>query len=342
MTDCFITDQNELLSQSKFEALKARVGMIVFLNLKIKNHRFEGYNFRLFHFHDCVFEECDFSEQPFSEAAFKNSRFINCKFCDTSFNDYKLNKSEFIECNFSRTKFTGDAQHSTFEKCNFSDCHFVSVNFDSSSFLQSNMSGAKFRWCSLKDTKWDGVKISPKTVFEYCTFNPRNSTSFHDVFNDKSDRVVFKFPYYFWNWNRLSKLGRLPALEFSWALFTICLFILSTLIFLNESKFISQGITYPIPIPKQLMWLTMGSFLTSLGTFCYRFGCPDRIQNFTESEWVEDHGHPRIFYREFCVKKTFWLWISSVLLALGLCILGYLMCNRIVHVLEYLLWSLIK
>ncbi len=307
----------------------------------IENQNFDGFDFSRVNFAGCNFENCNFSK---------------AKFSNTQTTSGSNNGSTFIKCDFSGLHLTGNQlimQWTTFKECIFENNHFINTHmqnsnffgciwshsklegahFEKSSFLGSDFSDTKFRFCSFLDTMWQDVQIGTKTSFEYCVFSPKNATREHDVLNDKSETVAIKSPYKYWNWKLISKIGRVPALEFSWTLFGIGLFILSGLIFLNDSQFV-QTINYPIQIPWQLQLFTLGAFLTSIGTFCFRAGCPDRIQNFTENEWVEGHGHPRIFYREYCVKNIGWLYATTIFLSLGLAILGWLIVQRMYYVLS--------
>lgn len=313
--------------------------------LHFSDYNFDGYNFSRTSFSSCTFERCDFSKAKFTQTKAatnkESSKFIECVFSNLNIegNQFTFNHATFDKCifnNFAANK--ASFQFSNFFNCKWHGAKIKKSHFDNSSFLGSDFSNAKLKFCILTNTMWQDVTLNCNTQFEYCVFVPKNSTVKHDVLNDKSDKIKFASPHQFWNWKLISKIGRVPALEFSWSLFGIGLFILSTLIFLNETQFIQDGIKYPIPIPDQLKLMTLGAFFTSIGTFFFRAGCPDRIQNFTENEWVEGHGHPRVLYREYCVKNTTWLIWTTIFLILGMCVLGWIISCRMFYVISHLLF----
>lgn len=310
-----------------------------------ENQVFDGYNFTGFQIHNltinnCVFKNCKFDEAKLVNVKTRETSFENC-----SFEKITLNSDvAFIRCHFQKTSFNNNNikakvtfDTDIFDTCTWNNSSIEEAEFYKSSFLNSNFSKFKLRRCGLLGTLWEGTVFSPTTKLEYCKFHRNNTSETHDIFNDKSDKICFVKPHQRWNWKLISKIGRLPTLEFSWSVFAIGLFLLSAILFINDSKFIIEGIRYPIPIPDQLIWLTLGSFCVSLGTFFYRAGCPERIQNFTENEWVEEHGHPRVFYREQCVQNIKWLYATTVFLTIGILILSYLIICRIAYVIIHLL-----
>jgi len=45
-----------------------------------------------------------------------------------------------------------------------------------------------------------------------------------------------------------------------------------------------------------MTFILLDTLLLVAGSTLYRFRCPERIQEFSEHQWVEEHGHPRLIY----------------------------------------------
>jgi len=323
---------------------KSYAGEIILDNIEIENRDFSGYDFRNISFENCTFKNCIFKNSLFSKTRLCRSKNNICKFieCDFSGKLYRgheiiFNYAYFDKCIFKNVQLNSiSLQNCTFLNCLWHNSHFQVCHFNESSLFNSTFENTKFKHCDFYETKWGEATISPKTEFEYCFFDKAGRNIRHDVLIDQSDTLKFSKPFQFWNWKIISKIGRVPALEFSWTLFGLGLFLISTIIFINESRFILDGIDYPIPIPNNLKIITLGALFASVGTFLFRAQCPDRIQNFTENEWVEGHGHPRLFYREYCLKNITGLGFTTFFLALGIIILGYLIMTRAWYVITHI------
>ena len=66
----------------------------------------------------------------------------------------------------------------------------------------------------------------------------------------------------------------------------------------------------------------------------YKLKCPERVQAFSETEWVEAHGRPRLLYIAEKIKRP-WQRSTNILLRLGAATGGLLLVERFLEALFY-------
>ena len=82
-------------------------------------------------------------------------------------------------------------------------------------------------------------------------------------------------------------------------------------------------------------------FVTSLclvvGTTLYRLACPHRVQEFSETEWVEQHGRARLQYFAESFRRKWAQWPTLVFTVVGGALGGWLVVERLWRALLYVL-----
>ena len=86
---------------------------------------------------------------------------------------------------------------------------------------------------------------------------------------------------------------------------------------LNANPDARQWLTFEIPFPLRSQLIVISSLLLVAGSTLYRVGCPARVQEFSETEWVEAHGHPRLLYISDSLSRSWLVWPTTILTGTG-------------------------
>jgi len=279
----------------------------------LSHKNFSGYNFKRANFQNCNMKGTNFEGACLDKVQMHGTAIDkNTKFDNASMQNINANSVNFSGCSMQNV----DAKNSSFSHTNFKDADISSSDLSQCNLSYSNFSGALLkntilRSANLNETIWENTTINDKTNFYLADFTK------HDVFNDKSDQINFVGIRRLFDWRTIRQFGRLPVFEFSWAVMLIALLIINTIGFLNHTKFIQVSIKYPIPYPDQLILTLIGSFFLVIGTTIYKLRCPKRVQEFSETQWVEEHEKARHFYLIECLRYPLSQIISAFFLLLG-------------------------
>ena len=208
----------------------------------------------------------------------------------------------------------------TFVRANLEGAQFIDANLQKAIFGRANLSGAEltradlrgadFREAELAGSTWSGATISRKTRLFRIRFDPS-----HQAFNDGSDTINIPRRDRILNWSLIRIAGALPLFEVSYIGLTGAILAITGVGYLNSTELVQQFV-YPVPLPDRLLWLLLSSFLLLLGTSMYRLVCPSRVQEFSETQWVEQHGRPRIQYFAESAKRK-WQWSTAFFMFSG-------------------------
>jgi hypothetical protein len=91
------------------------------------------------------------------------------------------------------------------------------------------------------------------------------------------------------------------------------------------------------PIPDRMFWILLDALLLVSGSTMYRIACPERIQEFSEIQWVEEREKARIQYWAESWSKLGWSVTTLILLALGAVIAFVLVVERVGHAFWYMI-----
>ena len=156
---------------------------------------------------------------------------------------------------------------------------------------QANLYKTRFVDADLTETKWWKSSIDRGTNFTHSRFGPG-----HSVMSDYSDTVEVAVPDWAPTWSRVRGIGRFPVFGVSWAALGASLALINFIGFVNENPGAREWLAFEIPFPLRSQLIVFSSLLLVAGSTLYRVGCPARVQEFSETEWVEAHGHPRLLY----------------------------------------------
>ena len=141
------------------------------------------------------------------------------------------------------------------------------------------------------------------------------------------------------NWSRLRGIGSFPLFGVSWTTFGFSLLYINTIGFLNRTKFV-QAFSYPLPIPDRVSLLLIPALLIVLGSTMHKIACPSRTQDFSETQWVEEHKNPRLGYIADSLSRGWrrWMqWPTAAFTILGGVLAGYLVFESLFYAISTLL-----
>lgn len=244
---------------------------------------------------------------------------------DVSYENFDLKGVDFREA---------DLTHCNFSKARLEGADFTKAICSSSQFQEAVLRGARLQGATLDHTNWSGADLTEADLTSADLSNARftgaklESTKFwhitfvrgHANMIDGSDAIQFGRRDRWLNWARLRKVGQFPLFGVSWGAFLMALITINTIALLNENRFV-QSLHYPIPVPLRSMLILLSTALLVVGSTVYRLKCPDRIQTFSETEWVEQHKQPRLLYLAENLNRWGWMgrwqWICTVSIGLG-------------------------
>ena len=106
----------------------------------------------------------------------------------------------------------------------------------------------------------------------------------------------------------------------------------------SERHRVIASIIYPIPVPEKVFLLFLSSILLAAGATLFRFLGPQRVQEVSETQWVEINNHARLEYlSESHTKRRGWVIATSLFTWAGGGIGIWLIADRIVATCIYLL-----
>jgi hypothetical protein len=222
------------------------------------------------------------------------------------FPDADLRGADLSGVNFAGAEMPGarfdraNLEGASFAGCVLTGARFIDTNLKDAVLNWSDLANVEFTRCDLRGTDlretelggstWNGSQISKKTRLERIRFDPT-----HRAFNDGADTLILPKRDEVLNWGLVRVAGALPLFEVSYIGVTSAIMLITSIGYLNGTGFIAE-LNYPIPLPDRVLWLLLSSFFLFLGSAMYRLACPARIQEFSETQWVEQHGRPRIQY----------------------------------------------
>jgi len=201
-----------------------------------------------------------------------------------------------------REAFASDADftEALLEEASLQGAELGSANLDGASLRYANLQGvrlenaslqgADLRFAVLSDTTWSGAKITRDTLMDPVYFSPS-----HYPLNDGSETIQLPAWDRWLTWGRIRWIGTLPLFEVSNSAFVLSVLTITGIGFLNSSQFLAM-IEYPIPLPQRMVLLLYTSLCLMAGSWIYKLWCPHRVQEFSETTWVEELGRPRLLY----------------------------------------------
>ena len=224
----------------------------------------------------------DLQSYELSNASFFGASLTNVWFKGATLNNAPFCAAELLGCELEETECMD---------VKFNDAYLNGVSFDNAC-----INGADFTGATLEEVFLEQVDLT-EVVFDRTTLTnvryPEDKP--YPAMTDGSDSILITRRDRWLNWSKLRAIGLFPLFEVSWAGLMFSLVIINGVKFLNIHQPIDYY-KYPIPIPESLSWVLLSSICLVIGSTLYRVACPDRIQTFSETQWVERHQNPRLLY----------------------------------------------
>lgn len=209
--------------------------------------------------------------------------------------------------------FRGHFEGSQFVMADLSGAELREAHFEGSDLREALLEGADLRGTQLGKANLAGAHATGavfwgasfnRTKLDHLDFRPE-----HPTMNDGTDTLVL--PNRDWlSWGRIRTIGTLPLFGASYVALG------GTLAMINGLNFVNDNWGLALPPPERTMWLTLSSVLLVLGTTIYKLACPERVQAFSEAEWVEQHGKARLQYLAASLSRR-WQFSAVFFTALG-------------------------
>lgn len=239
-------------------------------NLKISGKHFKNAELAFINLQGSILRDADFTGAQLNFANLHKTKIWNGKF-----NDADLSRAYLTEADFANSDF----RNASLPFANFSGAYLESVSFYNAILSGVNFTNTILYQVDIRKSKLSGIVYLSK----------------HEALLDYSDDLIIDSRNKILNWSDLRKIGQLPLFGVSWSSLVISLFIINTIELLNNTKLV-EVLNYPIEIPQRMSLILIDSILLVIGTTLFKLFCPIRIQEFTESRWVEDIGRPRLQY----------------------------------------------
>ncbi|MCP4204728.1 MAG: pentapeptide repeat-containing protein [bacterium] len=290
----------------------------------LQNANFQGCDLSGASFQNTQLSNADFSRADLRRAKFqggsvKRAKFWNCDCTGMELAGGLAVGAHFKEARLTRARLVNqNCTQAILNTVDLTGAVLNNVSLTESKLKDTNFSGAVLEWVNLTGAEFRGSKFSHRTKLRV-RFDEN-----HSSFSDGSDELVYSASDRL-NWGFLRAIGRFPLFAVSWSALLACLVTINTIGLLNERMLI-DSIQYPVPVPHRMSFILLGSLLLVVGTTIYRTRCPLRVQEFSETRWVEEHGHPRLLYvsEKLSRRGSQWLTALSTLLGgiLGLVLVG--------------------
>lgn len=236
------------------------------------------------------FDEVDLTGVKLRRASLDGSYFIranlgsaelnssSCRGC--RFDRADLRKAKLSDARLSRSRFTdADLRDASLPNADLRDVNLQGADLRGARLNGADLTGAVFHRVRLDRTKLEALRFDPSHL------------SLHDGSNyiqvPTRDRML--------NWGALRAVGTVPLFEVSYLGLALVLIVTNGIAYLNQTEVIT-AIDYPIPIPRRMTWFLIATLLLVVGTTLHRVLCPPRVRQFSETEWVESLGRPRLQY----------------------------------------------
>ena len=287
---------------------------------------FIDYNLSDYDFSFIVFERCKFVNCNMSGAFMVGATFTECEFTngtilsETTFGSgcNPPNIRGFKECSFYHCEMVKmyanqiTIEHSSFHECNLTNTNFNNCAFSQNvEFFDSNLSGCNFSESSIHKAGWVNCLIDEMTNFYKVDF-----ISSYPLTTDGSDTIKFGILDKNMNWDKLRFYSSIPIFGIAWVSFVFSILLINFIRYINDTKLI-ETLNYPVEVPDQAGIIISSSVLLGISATIYKFKCPDTVQNFTQTEWVYEHKHPRPLYLVDLLQSRKLRLLSVILMFLG-------------------------
>lgn len=261
------------------------------------------------------------TEALLSHANCRKARFDDCEMHRTT-----IGWADFGEASLRGAELTGVSAV---------EIRFVGADLRGALLDQASLHRADFTRADLRKTRLDGSNLTMVT-FREARFGPGTQlrlaefeTDKHNIGHDESDTVRLSVYDRWASWGRLRGVGALPLFEVSYLGLTAAIVLVTAIGYLNETQTLQQ-LSYPIPLPNRTLLLLGSSLFLVLGTTLYRIRCPNRIQEMSETAWVEQYSHPRLLYLAQSLRHPVTRGVTAFFTLLGGVGAAWLLVDRLI------------
>ena len=276
-------------------------------------------------------EFASFSNANLEQASLTGARLQSANFHSAQLNGAKLDKAKLGLTKLVKAKLVGtdlrgaDLRGARLEKATLLRADLREANLYDADLREVNLSEADMRGTILKQaqltfTVWDKARLNSRTKFEHARFEAE-----HVPLVDRSDTIPLSRRDHFLNWAVLRAMGLFPIFGVSWFFLVVLLLFVSGIGFVNDNDLLRTWIPQGVPIPVRSRLALVASVALVIASTFYRFGCPHRVQEFSETEWVEQHGQPRVLYIADKLSHGVLQWLTLVCSVAGGGLTLYLM-----------------
>jgi|GEM_PF-3972223 uncharacterized protein YjbI with pentapeptide repeats len=321
------------------------------------------------------FQNCSFENTNLTGACLKDSSFIRAKFPGAIFTDACLERADFrgsilqnsklIRTNLKEAKLDPsppddsnpnfqitDLRSASLSEAQLHQCSLYKVNAWQVNFFAADLKGANLTEATLTNAKFEGTKIDYKTNLRNIRFSD------HAAMDDFSEMIIPGRWDRYISWSKLSFIMRIPLFGVSWSILIGLVTGINVVTWINQrveanqniellaisclkstpiSEYIPHSIVLlrPIPIPHSIPMLLIGILFLAFGSAFYKFGCPDRIQEETETHWVESLNLPRLQYMEKNYSRRIYQGLTCLFFTIGASISIFLFAKKLLPALFY-------
>lgn len=263
---------------------------------------FDGFDMHNVYFSEAILRGMNLTSAHLQGAIFRNADLAFAKFSKISlmgcdFSDANLERANFQFVGLENAKLLGaNCRGAGFIRSELREADFNRANCNDTSFDLSNLSSAKFEGADLRSACFSGANLT-QTNFKNAKMGPTNLdrisfSSEHQPLHDFTDTIECD---HWLTWGQLRLIGNLPLFSASYSTLGFSLTYVNCIEAINRSKAI-DFLKYPIGVPHRISLILFASIMLAFGATLYAIFCPKRIQEFAETQWVEELGHSRLQY----------------------------------------------
>jgi uncharacterized protein YjbI with pentapeptide repeats len=228
-------------------------------------------------------------------------RFVGANLVGAVLSGANLSNVDFSGANLSEARLDdANLSKAIFRRATLKNASLRKANLYNSVLEDADLTLARFHGANLKRATLSNVRFDPKA---------------HNVFEDGTDQMELGSRDKVINWSLLRFIGKLPLFAISWTAFGISLATIKAIDYANNNIEMFRNV--PIRPSYDMLWFIVLTFSLVIGSSIYKFFCPARIQEFSEAEWVDIHGHPRMQYIADKTSRRLAQWPTLIFTAFG-------------------------
>lgn len=235
-----------------------------------------------------------------------------------------------------------DLSNANLTGSNLHHANLTGTNLTQAILHRADLSGTQLALADVTNSSWYRAKLDSTTKLKGI-----RSTASHRSIDDGTDDLHLTLHLRYLQWSFIRNIGQLPLFGVSWIGLATSLLILNNLGWWNNNFArqilllasglgpISEKLTFEISIPGRLVLTVLDALLLVIGSTLYKFACPQRIQTFTEVEWVEQHRNLRLLYLSDSFSRPSLRGVTLFFLLVGGLLTLYLLIASIVSATQY-------